>query len=727
MGRLVTGGKAMKKGKERFLLAGAVTAIFAVALISGFFSVPFAAAQEETSKQETAQKEKARGEYKMETMTVTAQKQEENVQEVPVSITVFNEQDIEDMKIESVRDMADFVPNLMIYEHGASVLYAPTMRGITADPTSFRVSTGLYVDGVPILMGPGFVSEMLDTERIEVLRGPQGTIYGKGTEAGAINIITRQPDNEFRGRVSADGGKMLSGETGDKLKGKFSLNLSGPIQKDRLFFSLAGLYYNRDGFIENTMTGDDVDDREHWFGRAHLRWTPTDKLDISLIASRLEHDDGASNMNLGENGAAMFAMFGFPLPAPQDRKVTSNVDGEYDAKNDSQSLKIAYDISDSLTLTSITTNWEFEDGPTHQDFDYSPLTLMHARKDSEYSKISQELRLNYSAERLKWLFGLYYDRDDIDMDYESISILGFPPFAGVTSRDIDGDTYAVFANLTYPLTKRLSLIGGLRYEHEEQDFEDNISHLKADDSWNELSPKIALEYRFTPAIMTYISASHGYRPGGFNVAAPKGSHYISYDEEKLWSYEIGAKTAFLNNRLIINGSVYYMKIDDMQVEEAVSPMECYTTNAGEATGKGVELEITARPCDGLALMAGFGYSDIEFDSFKDALGDYEGNENPWAPEYTFNLGAQYRHDSGFYARCDLIGYGKMYFDKANEYSRDAYKIVNAKVGYETEHFDIYLYGKNLFDKEYDSDGYFGGMYTIYSDPGEIGLQVVYRF
>ena len=373
------------------MLAGVLAAIFAVAIILNLFSAPFAAAQEEKSKRETVQEEKARGEYELETMTVTAQKQEENVQEVPVSITVFNEQGIEDMKIESIRDMADFVPNLMIYQHGMSGQNAPTMRGITALPESFRVSTGLYVDDVPILSAIGFEEKMLDIERIEVLRGPQRTIYGKGTEAGAINIITRQPDNEFRGRVSAEGGGMLSGETGDKLKENFSLNLSGPIQKDRLFFSIAGQYYEKDGFIENTMTGDDVNNREHWFGRAHLRWTPTDKLDISLIASRLEYDDGEPNQNMGVNGAAMFG-----LPAPQDRKVTSNLEGENKSSADSQSLKIAYDISDSLTLTSITTNWKYK-ADSLSDFDFSPLTLLHSDMDSEYSKISQELRLNYST------------------------------------------------------------------------------------------------------------------------------------------------------------------------------------------------------------------------------------------------------------------------------------------------------------------------------------------
>jgi iron complex outermembrane receptor protein len=698
--KLTKGGKAMEKGKRKFVQIGFAAVLFAVMFISDF-SLTTAVAQEE----------KARGEYELGTMTVTAQKQEENIQEVPLSITVFDELDIEDRKIEKVGEIADYVPNLTLIDQGASGGYVPSMRGISAPLFQMTVSTGLYVDGVPILMPIGFETEMFDIERIEVLRGPQGTLYGKNTEAGVINIITRQPDNEFRGRVSAEGGE-------DK-KGQLSLNLSGPIQKDKLFLGIAGQYYQKDGFIENTTTGDMVDDREHLSGKGHLRWTPNDNLDISLIASFTEHDDGTRRTNLTEQGATMFW-----LPAPQDRKVSSNLEGWNKSKIDSQALKITYDISNSFTLTSVSTRRHF-DWKDETDFDFSSATLQHINRDSKFNKLSQELRLDSTAERLKWLVGLYYDKDQNELNYNIASM--YPSMAGVTSQDIDGDAYAAFAHLTYALTEQFNLVGGLRYENQDQEFKDNIYGTNLDDSWSGLTPKIALEYCFTPAIMTYISASKGFRSGGFNSFAMDPQYY-SYDEEQLWSYDIGIKSAFLNNKLIINSSVFYMDITDMQVVQAVSPTAEYTTNAAEATAKGVELEMTAIVTDGLSIMGGFGYTDVEFDKFSDASGNYEGNKNPNAPEYTFNIGAQYRHLSGFYARADLIGYGKMYFDKANEYSRDPYEIVNAKIGYEAENFDIYLYAKNLFDKEYDSEGVYGsGMYINYSDPREIGLQLAYRF
>ncbi|WP_205739244.1 TonB-dependent receptor [Halocella sp. SP3-1] len=658
-------------------------------------------------------------EYELETVKVTAEKQqEENVQEVPMSITAFDEFDLQDKKIESVEEIANYVPNLMIFNNGSWGMNSPTMRGLSAPAESFTVSTGMFIDGVPVLMATGFDDGLIDVERVEVLRGPQGTLYGKNTETGVINIITRQPDNQFRGKVSVEGAKLLSGEAGDLLTDNFTLNVSGPLQEDKLFFNIAAQYDQEDGFIENIVTGDTVDDRESWFGKANLRWTPTEELDISFSTSRLKRDDGAVRMTLGEAGAAAYG-----LPGQEDRYVSSNVEGYTKSTSNAQSFQVEYDFGNSLKLTSVTARRVYNED-TFDDWDFSQMTLMHSYKDNEYKKIFQELRLDSSSEKLKWLLGLYFDKDNNNFDYVTES--DYPTMASTINREFTGESYSVFGQVNYNLTPKANLIGGLRYEKQKQEYKNNIFNTKTDDSWNEISPKIAYEYNLTPSLMTYASVSKGYRSGGFNAFATD-SEYISYDEEKLWSYEIGAKRTFFKNRIILNGNLYYMDISDMQVTEAVSQNESYLTNAAEATSKGVEFDMTARVSRNLTLMVGYGYNDIKFDNFKDALGNYKGNRNPYAPEHTFNIGAQYRNFNGFYARTDLIGYGEMYFDKANEYSRDAYEIVNAKIGYETENYDIYLYGKNIFDKEYNSYGYYSGYYTIYSDPGEIGLGLTYRF
>ncbi len=325
---------------------------------------------------------------------------------------------------------------------------------------------------------------------------------------------------------------------------------------------------------------------------------------------------------------------------------------------------------------------------------------------------------------MRWLVGLYYDTDENNFDIEKKS--ADPTKASTTERDITGQAHAVFGQAEYSLTSKLQLIGGLRYEAQEQEYENHTNGIKADDSWDEISPKLALEYNWQPELMTYASASKGYRSGGFNVNTTD-PQYIKFDEEKLWSYEVGFKSLFYGKRIMLNGCVFLMDITDMQVLEAFSPMESYITNAAKATSKGLELEMTARISDQLTTTGSFGYTDSEYNDFSDAKGDYKGNSLPYAPAYNFSIGGQYRFKDGFYARVDMIGYGETYLDKANDYKRDAYEIVNTRVGYESENFDIYLYGKNIFDKRYDTEGYFDGLYVVYSDPGEIGIKGNYRF
>ena len=226
--------------------------------------------------------------------------------------------------------------------------------------------------------------------------------------------------------------------------------------------------------------------------------------------------------------------------------------------------------------------------------------------------------------------------------------------------------------------------------------------------------------------MYYTTISKGYRSGGFWAYAPSG-YSPQYDEETLWNYEIGAKNSFFDNRLIVNAAIFYMKIDDMQVKIHPDAGGTYIDNAAKATSKGFEIELHGKLTDTIELFGAYGYTNVTFDDYKDANGDYSGNKSIFAPEYSYSIGIQYRDTNGYFARVDVNGYGEIYFDQENENSRDAYHLVNAKIGYETEHYDIYLYGKNIFDKEYNSVGMFGGGGIIYSPPREIGVQLTYRF
>ncbi|TIH16989.1 TonB-dependent receptor [Marinifilum sp. JC120] len=636
-------------------------------------------------------------------VTVTANKQKEEVQKIPVAVTVFNEMSIEDKKLDSLSDLSDYVPNLMLFSDGPPGVNTPSMRGIHADAESQSVSTGLFVDGIPVSSTLGYSNGLLDIERVEVLRGPQGTLYGKNTEVGAINIITRLPGNEYRGKITTDVG--LNSKSA-------AFNLSGPIMQDQLFFGFAGELSQNDGFIEHTASGNPVDEEKYLYGKGQLRWLPNEDLELRLIASHTQYDNGAFRM--GPNPDWWSEML---QSIPGDREVSSDHEGKGKSSESSQALKISYDINDYLSLTSTTTHRYFNDN-RNVDIDMTSADLLWRDFDNDYRTITEELRLNYANEGWKWLTGLYVDRDTIDIR-ETAS-------GGPRTQDVEKHSYAAFGQLTVPVTSKLSAIGGLRYEVQKTDFKDKVTSEDMDGSWDNFAPKLSLEYQFQPKLMGYASVAKGFRSGGINynyVDADKAK----YDSEELWSYEIGAKSKWLDDRLLLNGAAYYMDIQNMQVYEGYPPMRLDISNSAKGIGYGLELEAQALITKALSVDASFGYSNVEFDDFTEDGVSYDGKKSPFAPEYTFNIGAQYRMENGFFSRMDVVGYGKMYLDKANRYSRDAYQLVNGKIGYEGENLDAYLYCKNIFDTRYDTTGYYGGMYTLYSDPREVGLNLSLRF
>ena len=636
-------------------------------------------------------------------MTVTAQKSEENIQDIPLSITAFDEFSIEDKNIKTIEDIATYTPNLSFFDQGGVGIPNPSVRGISSS-TNFATSAAMFVDGIPVTGRFGYKEVLEDIERIEVLKGPQGTLYGKDSHAGVINVITKKPSNETVTKVGL--------ELGSDKKRELTASASGAIVKDKFFVGISARHYEKEGFIKNINTGKITDDREDQFAKLNLRYKANDNLEISLISSKYIQDDGGYKNNALDN---------------RSRTVTNNHEGYNKSETTSHALKIEYDI-DQYKLESLTAYREYKDKASC-DNDYSSMVLFETvKKDGSYKKIAQEFRFNKITDNYKFVSGLYVDKDtnnlvaDVNNGYVFPVLINSPYIRG----NEDGKSIGVFTHIDYKINNRFSILGGARYDKDKKILKDRLNNLELSNDYRALSPKIALEYMLDKDSMIYSTISKGYKSGGYHTFAPTND-LKQYDKETLISYEIGSKNILLDGNLVLNGAIYYMDIDDMQISTTTSTAQSYISNAAKATSKGFELDANYKVNDKITLSSAFGFNSTKLDEFKDSTGDYSGKYNPHAPKYNYNIGIKYRDEQGIYASADLNGYGKTYLTKNNQHSRDAFNLVNTKIGYETDKYDIYLYGKNIFDKIYDANGEQDGAVITYSEPREIGIQLAYRF
>ena len=729
-----TGKRACETLKRKFLLVGVVAAIFAVTVVLNLFLAPSAAAQEEGSKQKTTQEEKAPEEYELEIMTVTAEKREENVQDVPMSISVFSDMQLEDAGIRDTFDLIHFSPNLHMKQN--RIEHPVIIRGISSFRGSIHSPSGFYVDDVCYPLHDMHNPELFDVERVEILRGPQGTLYGRNTESGLINIITKQPDNEFRGKVFGEYGNYNTSH-GNSDSYRTGGSISGPIVRDKLFLGLAGQWEDSDGYMYNKFNDDDeVNDLKHRNGRATLRWTPSDRWDISLIANFVDTDDHNAEYRWIDG-----PMKTDPFDLRYDSSGCSDQDGNV------QALRVKYS-GDSFNILSVSSLLDYtHDYQGDTDMWDDPMNKTKGIAEYEDRQYSQELRVSspQNSGPFEWLVGLYAFKEDTDIDYNYYShTYGMSFFHPVANIKTTG--WAVFADGTYTLFERLHLTAGLRFDY--QDLEGNLKDdvfgvtYDKDQDFDEWLPKFSISYDLTDDVMAYVSTSRGYLVGGYNPYCSMNptEQTFTYDAEKTWNYETGIKTAWLNNKLMANLSIFYINIEDKQVAEIdMNTMTMATTNAADAHSQGCELEIQARPIRGLNIFAGFGYTEAEFDDFTatewnatyTALveNDYEGNDLQYAPKYTYSLGVQYRHESGFFGRADLLGTGEFYGDHANTAKADSYETVNLRLGYESEHFDLVLWAKNVFDEEYLTWVAYDGTNNMGADgpPQMLGTTVTYRF
>jgi iron complex outermembrane receptor protein len=661
----------------------------------------------------------------LEKMTVTAEKRSQNIQDIPVSVSSFNEYKIRDHDVKEVSDVFNLVPNLSFSSQNQGVTYVSS-RGISPNMINRRNPFVMFVDGVPYSNIIGYNADFNNVERVEVLRGPQGTLYGKNAMAGVMNVITKSPSNETEGRVSFD---LSESETYF-----LQASVNGPILKDRLFMGISSSDYQTRGYMENDHPDEDYYDHRDIFKiRGRLRWVLSDLLEINLHSGK--------DVRTGGDGP----MIGSPDIQYHEYK---NPDDHVDVDNFDNALSAVFK-EDKFQVSSITTYKKLTED-YDVDYSYGSSSVTHGRMDSEINTFSQEIRIQSRDEprAFSWICGLYYETNEeqdqeMSMQYLPTPMMNFNRQTNWPTTT-KGDTAAVFAQTTLPFWERFNLTAGLRYEYveKEMDYHRETTNLDSgqvisttdytvEDDWNALTPKVSLDYRASDNLLFYGSFSQGYLAGGFNntIDDPEGS---KYDAQTNTSYELGTKTNWQNNRLSCNLSLFYMDIDDMQVTEYPNAYLMVASNAGKAHSYGAEIEAKYKPLRELTLFGAFGIIRGEYDEYMGYGGvDYSGNELKSTPQYSLNLGGQYRHSSGFYFGLDVAGYGKTYFneDNGDTSERDPYTTVNAKAGMELTNWDFYVYAKNLFDEEYFSSIFTSGIRNSYmvGEPQRFGVNVVMRF
>lgn len=668
---------------------------------------------------------------------VTAQKREESLQRTPISLAAFTADQLEKSLIQDLYDVGIQTPGMIVNKEIVGKIY---IRGIGAENLTIGGDPGVAVhtDGAYVARTSAAIFDLYDVERVEVLRGPQGTLYGRNATGGTINILSKAPTDEFEGNISAEFGNY------DYIR--LGAMVSGPIVEDKVLARAAIVKSDRDGFTPNLFTGVDLFDEDLLMGRFRLRFLPSDNVTIDLIADFSKDDSSPAPFKQLEFSDLFEGTLGATdppglRPVSQESPVTEMQD-QFGITG-----IINWDL-ENFTFTSVTAyrDTEFE---AVFDGDAVDITYQNFENLDDTQQFSQEFRLSSNmSDQYNWIIGAFYFKDEGDTRiFIPIPGLGFDILHVATQ---ETDAFAIFGQGTYFVSDRVALTLGLRYNSEDKNatqFTDFgfIPPLNQDlnAESDEFTPKFGLEFYASDDVLWFASATRGFKSGGFTF----NGFQPNFDPEFVWAYEVGVKSRLASGAVTLNGSAFYYDYTDLQVSKLENNAGVIT-NAADATIYGAEIELLAQATEELRLNVGLSFLNAEFDEFLTEdpsnlqLGtiDLAGNSLPRSPEFSANVGAEYslslNNASDLTFRIDYQYQEKSFFTAFNRdlSAQESFSIVNARAGYtsETGTWQVAAYVRNALDEDYflnilESGVEAGKPEGFVAAPRTYGLQLRYNF
>jgi iron complex outermembrane receptor protein len=673
-------------------------------------------------------------------VVVTAEKKEESVQKIPAAITALSAKQVNEFRLWNSKQLTAIIPN-MYSNNSGDERNVTSIRGITT--TSYEPAVATYIDGVNQFSLDTYIATLFDVERIEVLRGPQGTLYGRNAMGGVINIITRQPTNTTNAFAEIN--------IGNYNQQRYLLGFRTPLIKDKLYFGAAGIYNARDGFYTNTLYNKSYDKLHTFTGNYYLKYLPAANWQILL---NVKHQENRNDGTFPLSGTVEDA-FASPYKIQQNA-VAKMIDNTLNASLSINHAGAGFNFS---SLTAWQNNHRYYNAPL--DGDFSPLDAItiinnYGNKWNNVKVLTQEFRFTSpanTASALKWTAGMYLFHQTIPNKQathygKDAGIFGVPDtdFSTINISTGKNNGLAVYGQLSYSITKKLDVICGLRYDYENRKLNVEGEYVKDGEApfvtlpdtsaklhFSAVSPKLGLNYAASLNTNVYVTYSRGFRTGGLTQLSsdPSQPPLYPYKPEYSNNIEAGIKNSFLHDKLQLNLTAFYTHVTDAQVPTLILPDAITVTkNTGKLNSKGAELELASTPVKGLQLNYNFGYTDAKYKSLKISQNgeavDLNGKKQIFTPDVTSLLAAQYaytiskKQQLSFVARGEWSYIGDTYFDLANTIKQSAYSLLNTRVGISTRHVDLFFWMQNITGKKYIAYAYdFGAVHL--GDPKTYGV------